>query len=189
MRKIIFILIVTINYLSAFTFDKLESGYTFQKIIYLAQDNNWGLCVDDYMLIPNKFQWSSLRHKEKYRIFHYYDIIFNERARIDLYFTKKSNELYKVKITWRPNKELEDIIINILNKKYNEGNRVFPASFSKNILSNFKEWKPDSNTLIKMKTGIVGIEVTYIDLEYEFNEYKEKTRKKMNMIVTDSKKL
>ncbi len=184
----IIISIVLISNLSAFTFDELESGYSFQKILYWAQDNNVPLCVDSYMLIPNGFKWSALKNKEKYRTFHYYDIIFNKKARIDLYFTAKSNELYKLKIRWNPSQELKETIISVLNKKYNSGTVAFGASLGENLTSRFKEWHPDKDTLLSLKSGMVGIHLTYTDLTYSDSEYKEKKKKKIDMIVKDASK-
>jgi len=187
-KSILFLIIVNSN-LSAFTFDKLESGYSFNRVLNWAQDNNMPLCVESYIFIPKGFTWKALQSKEKYRIFHYYDVIFNKKARIDLYFTQNSNELYKLRIRWDSNKELKETIISVLNKKYNSGKRVFSSSIGENILFGFKEWRPNSTTLIKLKnSGITGLFLTYTDLSYENNEYKEKERKKLEIIVKDANK-
>jgi len=125
---------------------------------------------------------------KKYRKFHYYDVIFNEEARIDLFFTKKSNELYKLEIRWSSNQELKKTIISVLNNKYNNGKTTFASSLGENIMSNFKEWRPNNDTLLKYKSGIGSISLTYIDLSYQYNEYKEKKIKQLNIIVKDANK-
>ena len=177
--KSILFLIIIISNLSAFTFDKLESGYSFKKVLYWAQDNNMPLCIDDYRYQEDGFKWHSLRNKEKYRIFHYYDIIFNKEATIDLHFTQKSNELYKLIIRWYANEELKKTIIPILDKKYHLST----------VSGYINQWRPDNDTLITLENDITGLFLTYTDLSYQHSEYKYKERKQLEIIVKDANKL
>ena len=183
---------VLITSLFAFTFDKWESGDSFKKVLYSAQDNNIPLAKDGIVHSEKHFRWHLLKDKEKYRTFYYYDVIFGERAKVFLSFTDKSNELYKVKIQWnfsgKDSSEFKETLFGILDQKYTKGKIAYETNLAKNLFYNYKIWNYNEKTIIESKISSHIIEITYIDKIIKQEDLQTKKKKKLNIIMSDAEK-
>lgn len=190
--KIFVITLSLISSLSAFTFDKWESGDSFQKVLYTAQDNDIPLAKDGLHHGEKHFNWNLLKDKEKYRAFYYYDIIFGERAKVLLSFTDKSNELYEIKIQWnlagRDSTEFNETLFSILDKKYNKGQKAFEGDLAENIFFKYRVWNYNDKTVINTRTSSHSVEITYLDKVTQQVDLQTKEKKKLNIIVKDAGK-
>jgi len=192
MFKIFLISISFITSLSAFTFDKWESGDSFQKVLYIVQNKGIPLAREGIVHGAKHFNWNLLKDKEKYRTFYYYDNIFGERAKILLSFTDQSNELYKIKIYWnlagKDSTEFKETLFSILDKKYNKGQKAFETDLAKNIFFKYRVWNHNDNTVINSRTSSHSVEITYLDKVTQQVDLKTKEKKKLNIIVKDAGK-
>lgn len=190
--KIFLIAISFITSLSAFTFDKWESGDSFQKVLYIMQNNGIPLAREGIVHGAKHFSWNLLKDKEKYRTFYYHDNIFGERAKILFSFTDQSNELYKIKIYWnlagKDSTEFKETLFSILDKKYNKGQKAFETDLAKNIFFKYRVWNYNDKTVINTRTSSHSVEITYLDKVTQQVDLQTKEKKKLNIIVKDAGK-
>lgn len=189
MFKIFLITTSLISSISAFTFDKWKSGDSFQKVLYIAQENDIPIAKKGLSHGEKHFSWHLLKDKEKYRTFYYYDDIFGERAKVLLSFTDKSNELYKINIQWnlasKDSTELKETLFDILDKKYDKGKKVFENDLGQNIFFKYRVWNYDNETVINAQTSSHSIEITYLDKVSQEVDLQTKEKKKLNTTVKD----
>lgn len=192
MFKIFLITTSLITSIYAFTFDKWESGDSFQKVLYTAQNNDIPIAKDGLHHGEKHFRWYLLKDKEKYRTFYYYDVIFGERAKVLLSFTDKSNELYRIKIQWnlagKDSTEFKEAIFSILDKKYNKGKKAFETDLAKNIFFKYRVWNHSNNTVISSRSSNHSVEVTYLDKVSQELDLQTEKKKKLNIIMSDAVK-
>lgn len=190
--KISLITALFLTSLSAFTFDKWESGDSFEKVLYIAQNNDIPMAKDGLHHGEKHFRWHLLKDKEKYRAFYYYDVIFGEHAKVVLLFTDKSNELYKIKIYWnlagKDSTEFKEALFEILDKKYNKGQKAFETDLAKNIFYKYQIWNHNDKTVVNAQTSSHSVEITYLDKIIQQVDLQTKEKKKLNIITSDAVK-
>ena len=192
LSQIFLICILSITSLSAFTFDKWKSGIELSQAIDIARENNIPLTTQGSVFLSKKFDWQYLRNYQKYRVFYYRDDLLGEKARISLYFTKDSKILYKIKVHWSligtNKKEFEEILYRLLDKKYGKKSIIIPSNVGEYIFYKKRMWKVDLHTVVKSQKSLAGVDLTYLDEKYEFDDFQTKKKKKLKIIVKDAGK-
>jgi hypothetical protein len=195
MKQLFFTLLFLSNIASAFTFDVWESKISLDEAIQIAKTNNLPLCKDGAINAGKEFKESCL-YLEKYpnnRVFRYTTTLLNQKAIVDLYFTKNSKKLYNLKVRWmKRNKEFVDTVYTLLDKKYGKRETVISSNIGDFILSKIRQWKPNDETIIQTKTSMAGTELNYYDVEESHKEDEErkkiKIEKKEKALIKDANK-
>jgi len=194
--QIFFISMLYLTTLSAFTFDKWESGIELSEAIDTARDNNIAIAKEGLHHSSKRFNWQLLKDHKKYRNFYYREELLGENAKVNLYFTKDSKILYKVRVRWiivgQKTKEFQDMLYALLDKKYGNRSIIIPQNLGEYVFFKNRVWKPNSKTEVQTRSSTSMVEVTYLDKEYEKENQNEllqiKKKKKLQIIVKDAGK-
>jgi len=197
--KLLQIFLISILYLtslSAFTFDKWESGIELSEAIDTARDNNIPIAKEGLHHSSKRFNWKLLKDREKHRNFYYRQELLGENAKVNLYFTKESKTLYKVRVRWvitgQKTKEFQEMLYALLDKKYGDRSIVIPQNIGEYVFFKNRVWKPNSKTEVQTRSSTSMVEVTYLDKEYEKENQSEllqiRKKKKLQIIVKDAGK-
>ncbi len=194
--KIFLISTLLLTSLSAFTFDKWESGIELSEAIDTARDNNIPIAKEGLGHGSKRFNWQLLKDHKKYRNFYYRQELLGETGKVNLYFTKDSKTLYKVKVRWvltgEKTKEFQEMLYALLDKKYGNRSIVIPQNLGEYVFFKNRVWKPNSKTEVQTRSSTSMLEVTYLDKEYEKENQNEllqiKEKKKLQIIVKDAGK-
>ena len=182
--------------LSAFTFDKWESGIELSEAIDIARDNNMPIAKEGLHHGSKRFNWQLLKGRERHRNFYYRQELLGENAKVNLYFTKESKTLYRVRVRWvitgQKTKEFQEMLYALLDKKYGNRSIVIPQNLGEYVFFKNRVWKPNSKTEVQTRSSTSMVEVTYLDKEYEKENQNEllqiKKKKKLQIIVKDAGK-
>ncbi|MDM5264568.1 hypothetical protein PF327_10220 [Sulfurovum sp. XTW-4] len=182
---------MSITSLSAFTFDKWESGDELSGAIQTARINNVPLTIQTSGFFSENFDWRFLKNHQKYRTFYYRENLLGAQARVALHFTQGSKKLYKIVINWSgvSNKRaFEEQLYRLMDKKYGKRNIVAPSSVGEYVFFKKRAWKIDNNSVLQSNSFSGGIELVYLDKKYEFDDIQTKQKKKLDIIVRDAGK-
>lgn len=183
--------IVGITSLSAFTFDKWESGVELSAAIQTARINNVPLTIQTSGYFSNNFDWRFLKNHQNYRTFYYRANLLGAQARVALHFTQESKKLYKIAINWNGilnKREFEEQLYRLMDKKYGNRNIVVPSNVGEYVFFKKRAWKIDNNSVLQSNSFSGGIELVYLDKKYEFDDLQTKQKKKLDIIVKDAGK-
>jgi hypothetical protein len=198
MKKTLLMLTLLSSSLLGFTFDIWESSISLNKTIVIAKRKNIALAKNNIIHSSKSFN-QKLLYSEQYpdnREFYYKSELLGESSKIDLYFTKNSKKLYKIKVRWnltgKKNKVLKEKLYQLLDEKYGKSETITPLNIGDFIFFKRRQWTPNKETTIQSKSSTSGIEVIYIDnVEFQKNEYKEKAKeakKELEFLKKDSQK-
>ena len=95
-------------------------------------------------------------------------------------------------ITGQKTKDFQEMLYVLLDKKYGNRSIVIPQNMGEYVFFKNRVWKPNSKTEVQTRSSISGVEVTYLDKEYEKENQNEllqiKKKKKLQIIVKDAGK-
>lgn len=189
--QICLLCIIEVTSLSAFTFDKWKSGAELSVAIQTARINNVPLTIQTSGFFSENFDWRFLKNYQNYRAFYYRENLLGSQARVALHFTQGSKKLYKIVINWNgiPNKrEFEEQLYRLMDKKYGNRNIVAPSNVGEYVFFKKRAWKIGNNSVLQSKVSTGGVELVYLDKQYEFDDLQTKQKKKLNIIVKDAGK-
>lgn len=183
--------IVSITSLSAFTFDKWESGTELSEAIQTARINNVPLTTQGSVFFSKKFDWAYLKNHQNHRVFYYRQDLLGGQARVALHFTQESKRLYKIQISWTGlfnKQDFTESLYRVMDKKYGQKNIVMPSNVGEYVFYKKRMWKIDDNSIVQSNTSSGMIELVYLDKKYEFDDLQTKQKKKLDIIVKDAGK-
>ena len=189
--KIYIFLIVGITSLSAFTFDKWESGTELSEAMQVARINNIPLTTQSSVFMSKKFDWRYLKNHKNHRVFYYKQDLLGGYARVALYFTHGSKKLYKIQINWTGlvnKQDFTESLYRVIDKKYGQRNIVMPSNVGEYVFYKKRMWEIDDNSIVQSNTSSGMVELIYLDKKYEFDDLQTKQKKKLDMIITDANK-
>ena len=198
MNKILIILFLLFSSLSAFTFDIWESSISLNEAISIAKKENIPIAKNGIIHASKNFSQTLLYLKKSpnNRVFYYKSKLLGEFSTVNLYFTKESKKLYKIKIRWnllgKKHKNFKENLYKVLDTKYGNRNIVLPLNFGELIFFEKREWTSTKNTTIQTKSSTAGIELVYIDnVELTNNKDEKKTeesKKELEFLKKDKEK-
>ena len=183
--------IMGITSLSAFTFDKWESGTELSEAIQTARINNVPLTTQGSVFMSKKFDWRYLKNHKNHRVFYYKQDLLGNYARVALHFTQEGKKLYKIQISWTGlfnKRDFTESLYRVMDKKYGQRNVVMPSNVGEYVFYTKRMWKIDNNSIVQSNTMSGMVELVYLDKKYEFDDLQTKEKKKLNMIITDAEK-
>jgi len=198
MTKTLLWLIILSSFVSAFTFDIWKSSISFSEAISIAKSENIPLAKTNIIHMSKRFN-QKLLYLKKYpdnREFYYKSKLLGEFSETNLYFTKNSKKLYKIKVRWnlsgKKNKILIEKLYQLLDKKYGKSKKIIPSNIGDFVFFKKRQWSSNKEMTIRSKSSSSGIEIVYIDnIESKKNEDEKKAMKiikELNILEQDSQK-
>ncbi|PHS37721.1 MAG: hypothetical protein COB07_10230 [Sulfurovum sp.] len=189
--RIYIFIIVGLTSLSAFTFDKWESGTKLTEAIQVARINNIPLTIQSSVFMSKKFDWRYLKNHQNHRVLYYKQDLMGGYARVALYFTQESKKLYKIQISWTGlfnKQDFTESLYRVIDKKYGQRNIVMPSNVGEYVFYTKRMWRIDNNSIVQSNTSSGMVELVYLDKKYELDDLQTKQKKKLDMIITDANK-
>lgn len=189
--QICLLFIIGITSLSAFTFDKWESGTELSEAIQTARINNVPLTTQGSVFFSKKFDWRYLKNHQNHRVFYYRQDLLGGQARVALYFTQENKKLYKIQISWTGlfnKRDFTESLYRVMDKKYGQRNIVMPSNVGEYVFYKKRMWKMDDDSIVQSNTSSGMVELVYLDKKYEFYDLQTKEKKKLDIIVKDAGK-